>query len=111
MSYVSGIGLMMMSATPVQIPQKPAMTQHNLHVHLPVSSLTTWRANITIKYLKAGLFAPCEIALMVLLPLLLSVIAVGVLVGIHFLRKIKRLNVIIHQLIYKQQKYVGLSTS
>ena len=44
------------------------------------------------------------IALMVLLPVLLSLIAVGVIVLAQFARKVKRLNVIIHQLIYKQQK-------
>ena len=51
-----------------------------------------------------GAFTSELIALTVLVPFLCCVILVGILVLIHFVRKVKRLNVIIHQLIYKQQR-------
>ena len=51
-----------------------------------------------------GKFRPEMIALMVLLPVLVSVILVGSVVLIQSFRKVRRLNTIIHQLIYKQQK-------
>ena len=54
--------------------------------------------------MSTGIFSPEMIALMVLGPAFLSVIAVGTIILIHSFRKIRRLNVIIHQLIYKQQK-------
>ena len=50
------------------------------------------------------MFTPELISLMVVVPVLLCVILIGIIIVIHHIRKTKRLNVIIHQLIYKQQK-------